>query len=429
MSVQDSQREYSAGGKNAMFILVVCTLLYMVNFMDRQLLSVVLQPMKVELGLSDEQCGLVQTAFILGVIFFSFPISFIMDRWSRKKPIAIMSILWSFFTYLTGLAASFIGLIFSRIFVGVGEAGFSSGGTAMVSGAYPTEKRGRVLGIFNMGIPLGAALGTILGGLISANYGWRTPFFFFAIPGIILGVMALFLKDYKIKESASSGKKKKGILPSFIVLMKIPTLRWHFLGLGISHVMVVTFLTWTPALIMRIQNTNEAKAGLLVGIMGIMALIGAPLGGFLSDMWHRHDPRGRTFLPGVSLAAAAVVLIGAILTRFNTLGIVLGMLYGIFNVVAVPSFGAISQDVVPVAHKGFSFGLSVFFQYLLGGAWGPYAVGMISDALGGGADGLSWAMIIATVFGVAGGCCFLMASRHYVNDVEKASRQGQLVAD
>jgi MFS family permease len=423
MAAGNNVKEYSTGGRSSNYILAICTLLYMVNFMDRQVLSAVLQPMKIELGLTDAQCGLIQTVFILGVAFFAFPVSYLIDRWSRKKPIAIMAVLWSTFTFFTGLANSFTALLIPRLLVGVGEAGFSAGGTAMVSGAYPKEKRGRVLGIFTMGVPLGAALGAIIGGLISAKLGWRMPFFFFAIPGVILGVMALFMKDYKVEESIHSEASGRGIFASVGALLKIPTLRWHFLGLGISGIMITTFMAWAPALIMRVLNVSEATAGLIVGGMGLMALIGAPLGGYLTDLWHKHDPRGRVYLPGITLAVAAVVLIAAILTDFSPFGIALGMLYGIINVMAVASFGAISQDVVPAAHKGLSFGLSVFFQYMLGGAWGPYAVGAISDALGGGAPGLSTAMIMATACGILGGACFLVASRYYTVDAEKVNKE------
>lgn len=429
MTIQEDKQAYSTGGRNATYILVVCTLLYMVNFMDRQVFSAVLQPMKIELGLTDADCGLLQTIFILGVAFFTFPFSYLMDRWSRKKPIAIMAIFWSIFTYCTGLATNFISLLIPRALVGVGEAGFSSGGTAMISGAYPKEKRGRVLGIFSIAVPLGAVIGTVFGGMISAKFGWRMPFFFFAIPGIILGIMALFMKDYKVEESAASRNSRKDIGSSFITLLKIPTLRWFWVGIGLTTIMINTFLSWMPALIMRVLNVNESTAGLLVGGMGLMALIGAPLGGWLTDLWHRHNPRGRVYLPAIAIAAAAVCLIGAILTQFGPLGIALGMLYGIFNVMAIPAFGAISQDVVPAAHKGFSFGLVVFFQYMLGGAWGPWVVGIMSDAFGGGASGLSLAIIIATTFGILGAGLIFMSCRSYVADAEKASHDKLVTAN
>ena len=165
--------EYKTGGGNALFILIVCTLLYMVNYMDRQVFAVVLQPMKTELGLTDTQCGLAQTIFILGMALCSFPVAYLVDRWSRSKTIGIMALLWSIFTFLTGLARNFTTLIIPRSLVGVGESGFTAGGVAMVSAAYPPEKRSRMLGIFTIGIPLGAALGMIVGGAISASIGWR----------------------------------------------------------------------------------------------------------------------------------------------------------------------------------------------------------------------------------------------------------------
>jgi MFS family permease len=427
MSLQNGEQEYSTGGRNSTYILVVCTLLYTVNFIDRQVFSAVMEPMKIELGLTDTQCGILQTVFILGVALFTFPASHLIDRWSRKKPIVIMSIFWSIFTYCTGIATSFISLLIPRTLVGIGEAGFSAGGTALITGSYPKEKRGRVLGIFSMAPPLGIAIGSILGGIISVKYGWRMPFLFFAIPGIILGIMAIFMKDYKVKETNTSDTRKD-IVSSFITLIKIPTLRWHFLGVGISGIMFTTFVSWTPALIMRVLNINESKAGLIFGAIGLMALIGAPLGGWVLDWWHKHDPRGRAYMPGIVLAAAAVALIAAILTGFSTLGIALGMLFGILQTMAVPAFGAISQDTAPAVHKGFSFGLTVFFQYMLGGAWAPYAIGIISDAMGGGARGLSTAMMIAISFGIVGGGCYFMAARHYISDAERASRD-KLVAD
>lgn len=174
----DKSKELQTGGWSSHYVLIVCTLLYAVNYMDRQVFSVVLQPMKVDLGLTDAQCGLASTVLILGMALFSFPIAHMVDRWSRKKSMSIMAILWSGFTFLTGLATNFIGVIIPRAFVGLGEAGFVPGGTAMVGASYSKENRGKALGIFHIAIPLGAAAGVMIGGVISAQYGWRTPFLF-----------------------------------------------------------------------------------------------------------------------------------------------------------------------------------------------------------------------------------------------------------
>lgn len=138
----DQSGQYKTGGRRAHFVLMVCTLLYIINYMDRQVFSVILQPMKIDLGLTDAQCDLASTILIFGMAFFSFPIAYLIDRWSRRKAIDLMAILWIIATFTTGLAKNFTGVLIPRFFVGLGEAGFVPAGTAMISASYPKEKRG-----------------------------------------------------------------------------------------------------------------------------------------------------------------------------------------------------------------------------------------------------------------------------------------------
>lgn len=423
---QNSSAEYKTGGWRAHYVLIVCTLLYVINYMDRQVFAVILQPMKIDLKLTDAQCGLASTVLILGMAFFSFPVSHLIDRWSRRKAIGIMAILWSGFTFATGLAKNFTGVLIPRAFVGLGEAGFVPGGTAMISASYPKERRGWAMGIFHIAIPLGAAAGVILGGLISAKMGWRAPFLFFAIPGVILGIMAFFMKDYKTADDTGT---QGGIKNFFIALrnvLRLPTMRWYYLALGIAVFMTSSVLVWLPSLMMRMLNISEATAGLLFGAIGLAAIIGAPLGGFLADFWQKKNPRGRMYIPAVAYIIGGSLLIVVILTRFSPLGIALAVLYGIAAAMAMPAIAAISQDVVPVAHKGLSMGLAIFAQYMLGGAWGPYVVGAVSDALGGGAEGLGIAVALCGAFGLLAGVLFLVAARTYPEDSQKVKDEAIL---
>ena len=420
---QGTPREHQVGGWSAHYVLIVCTLLYAINYMDRQVFSVVLQPMKIDLGLSDAECGLASTVLILGMALFSFPIAHMVDRWSRKKSMGIMAILWSGFTFVTGLAQSFITVIIPRAFVGLGEAGFVPGGTALVGASYPKEHRGRALGIFHIAIPLGAATGVMLGGVISAQYGWRTPFYYFAIPGIILGILAFFMKDYRTAEPTGTEGGIKGFFTALGNVLKLPTIKWFYPALGLTVFMSTSVLIWMPSLIMRMLSVNEAYAGMLVGGIGLAAIIGAPLGGFLSDFWRRRDPRGRMYVPAVANFAGAILIVIVIMLKFSVLGIALAVLYGIAVSMAVPAFAVVSQDIVPVAHKGLSMGLVVFAQYLFGGAWGPYVVGAVSDALGGGVQGLSWAVMLSAIVGFIGAICFVIAARSYPADAEKVKHE------
>jgi MFS family permease len=412
-------KELKPGGWSAHYVLIICTLLYAINYMDRQVFSVIIQPMKMELSLTDAQCGLASTILLLGMVLFSFPVAHMVDRWSRKKSIGIMAILWSFFTWLTGVATSFIGVIIPRAFVGLGEAGFVPGGTAMVGASYPKERKGLALGIFHIAIPLGAAAGVMLGGWISAKYGWRTPFLYFAIPGVILGILAFFMRDYKTVEDSGASTGIVGFYRALGNVFRIPTVRWFYPALGLSVLMSTSVLYWLPTLTMRVLNVNEATAGMIVGGIGLTAIIGAPLGGVLSDVWGKKSPRGRMFVPAVAFLAASVLIIIVLLTRLSTAGLIVAAFYGIAASMAVPAFATVSQEIVPVANKGLSMGLVVFAQYLLGGAWGPFLIGWISDLLGGGADGLTAAIMISTIGGFLGFICFMVASRTYPADAEK----------
>jgi MFS family permease len=425
---QNPKKEYKTGGWRAHYVLVICTLLYTINHMDRQVFSVILQPMKIELGLTDAQCGLASTVLILGMALFSFPVAHMVDRWSRRKSIGIMAMLWSAFTFLTGLATNFITVLIPRAFVGLGEAGFVPGGTAMVSASYAKENRGRALGLFYIAIPLGGAAGVMLGGVISAKFGWRTPFYYFAIPGVLLGILAFFMKDYKTVEEAGASAGVKGFFIALGSVLRVPTMKWFYPALGVSVFMSTAVGIWSPSLIMRIMNVTEASAGMLAGGIGLMAMIGAPLGGWLSDAWRKKNPRGAMYVPALAFLIAGVLIIVVILTKFSPLGIALAAVYGITSSMTMPAVAVISLDIVPVAHKGLSVGLAVFAQYLFGGAWGPLLIGWISDQLGGGAEGLSVALMLSAVMGILGGIFFLIAARTYPADAAKV-RQETVLAE
>ena len=413
-------KEYKIGGWSAHYILIICSLLYMVNYMDRQVLSAVLEPMKIDLGLSDTQAGSLQTIFLLSIAFFSLPVAYLVDRWSRRKAVALMAIFWSAFTYITGLGRNFIGVLVPRALVGVGESGFSAGGTAMLTAVYPPESRGRVMGVFNLVIPVGAALGVILGGYLSKNHGgWRTPFFVFAVPGIILGILAFFMRDYKTVDHLDERGEKIGFVSSALSLFKIPSLKYMYIGYGVRNIMNFSMLVWLSAFFMRSREIAEDKAGMLAGLIMMMAIVGAILGGALSDIWQKRNRKARMLLAMTGDGLAAIVLIAALLLDVRGPGYVLGVIWGMMVMVGTPALNAVSQDVVMPALKGTSWGMAVFCMYVFGGGWAPIVVGAISDALGGGAAGLKTALIIVAFSGIVAAFLLWLGSRHYPADMDR----------
>jgi MFS family permease len=418
--------QFQVGGSKSTFVLIICSLLYAINYMDRQVMAVVLQPMKIDLGLSDLQMGVINSMFYLGVILFCLPIAHFIDVWSRKKLIGLMAIGWSAFTLATGFAGSYIHLLFARLGVGIGESGFTAGGTALISASYPPEKRAFKLGIFNMFITLGIVLGFIGGGYISANLGgWRMPFYYFAVPGIILGILAFFMQDYTVTKEDGSAHVHDSFVNNFKALLKVPTLRWLYLGAAMFAMVVFSAMTWLPALLMRSYQIKEDKAGLIAGIVGIMGLIGAPLGGLLADKWQKKRSGGR-----MRLAAVAILISGIafMLTMTATTDLanknlmifafIMLLIYGVVSGMSYPAMSATTQDVVTVNLKGLSSGTS-FLALVLGGVFGPVLVGGISKAFGEGYQGLSYALYVTSAFGFLAFMFWWKAASHIDADMKK----------
>jgi len=392
----------------------------MINYVDRQVLSITVEYMRLDLGLTDTQIGIIQTTFFMSMAVFAFPAAYLADRWSRKKAIAIMGLVWSAFTFITGLGRGFWGVIVPRSLVGVGEAGFTSGGIPMIAAAFSSKVRARAMGVFNMAMPIGGAIGVVLGGYIAKTYGWRMAFFVFAIPGVILSLLALLMKDYSAEDCKNESDRKISFFTTIITLFKIPTLRWIYVGYAMQNITLFSFLTWGPAFIMRTQKIDSTQAGLVIGLISIMAIFGAVIGGFLADFWQKRNERGRMLTAAFGLLASSIVLIISMYFDLKGIGLVFGVLWGILVVIPIPAITAVTQDVAPPSARSASWGMNAFCCYVLGGAWAPLLVGAISDGLGGGGYGLKIGLLISSIGGFAGAMLYGISSKSYSADLKKA---------
>jgi MFS family permease len=423
MKIKESP-SFKIGGPRATYVLVICCLLYAIQYADWQVMSVVLEPMKLALGLSDGQAGLVGSVYFIGIILCSLPAAHLVDRWSRSKTIGVMAFVWSAFTLVTGTAAGLNALIISRFGVGAGAAGFPPGATALVSASYPEEKRAKVLGIFNSFITIGIIFGVIVGGYLSAHHGgWRTPFYIFAIPGIVLGILAFFMQDYRLQKEDGSDFVHDSLGRNLKTLAQIPTLRWLYVGLGMYAVLQISVGTWFPALLMRAYPIKEDVAGLVMGVVTIFGIAGPLLGGVLADRWQRKRPGGRMRLASLSIAVASIfallILLAAVDITNKPLMIFCAVMMPLHSIsvgMAFPAVAATTQDVVPPKLRGLSWGVALVALFVLGGAWGPLLVGAISDGLGGGYQGLALGLAIAALFGFVASWLWFMSERHVERD-------------
>ena len=179
------------------YIFVLLFLLYMFDYVDRMVITSLFPFLKADWGLTDTQCGMLVSAVYWSIVLFTFPVSILVDRWSRRKTIGLMALVWSVATGLGAFSLNFKHLFYARSVIGVGEAGYAPGGSAMISALYPVEKRSWMMGLWNASIPLGSAIGVAVGGIIATHWGWRHALGIVAIPGLFIAILFFFVKDYK----------------------------------------------------------------------------------------------------------------------------------------------------------------------------------------------------------------------------------------
>jgi MFS family permease len=403
---------------HARLILVLLFLLYMFNYIDRLVVSSLFPFLKAEWGLSDTQCGMMVSTVYWSILLFTLPCSILVDRWSRKKTIAIMSLLWSLATAACALTRNYGQLFAARTTIGIGEAGFAPGGTSMISAIFPEEKRGRILGLWNASIPLGSALGLILGGFIADRYGWRHAFGIVAIPGLIISLSFFFVRDYKTIELVqttkdNAGKVRMGFKETVLQFTRPKSLIFNNLAFAANVFVTTAMLTWFPTYFMRTEGLSMTKAGTKAGAIMFLAILGAPLGGYLSDLWRRKNLNARMLFPACSSMLSAVVYFIALVMLKGPAQYIVLLLAGITISAFIPASVSVTQDVVHPGLRATSLSTNVIIQHLLGSSLGPIFVGFMSDRVG-----LTRALSFLPAFMLLAGILYIIGSFFYRKDIE-----------
>ena len=286
---------FSKGYSNYVFMLLF--LLYMFDYIDRMVVTSMFTSIERDWGITHTQSGMLVSAVYWAIVLLTFPVSILVDRWSRTKTIGIMAIMWSLATALCALTGNFVQLFMARLLIGVGEAGYAPGGSAMISGLYPIDKRARMMGLWNASIPLGSAIGVLLGGIIAVKLGWKHAFGIVAIPGLIVAILFLFVKDYKTvdlsfidKNSKKVKMEKKDMVKEFI---SKPSVLFTYFGIAAVVFVTTSMLTWLPTYFEKMRHIPQEKAGQMASSVMVLALVGAPLGGYLTDLWRKTRANAR----------------------------------------------------------------------------------------------------------------------------------------
>ncbi len=406
------------------YIFTLLFLLYLFDYVDRMVITALFPFIKADWGLTDTQCGMLVSAVYWSIVLFTFPVSILVDRWSRKKTIGLMALVWGIATGLGAFTKSFRQLFIVRTLIGVGEAGYAPGGSALISALYPHEKRSWRMGLWNASIPLGSALGVAIGGIIASTLGWRYALGIVAIPGLIVAILFFFIKDYKTvglvkspsKQEKSESRKKIKMTTGdmFKEFFDKPSLLFTYFGMTGVVFTTTSLLTWLPTYFHRVQGLAEGPAGLKSSAVMLFAIIGAPLGGYLADKWQKKRANARLMLPTISSLLSAIILFLAFSVFNGQIQYLLLLSLGVSITAFIAAAGAVTQDVVHAGLRAVSYAIAVMIQNLLGASLGPIVMGAISDAtdIQTAFYFLPFALIIASIL-------FFLGSLYYTKDLLK----------
>jgi MFS family permease len=409
---------FSKGYSNYVFILLF--LLYLFDYADRMVVSSMFTSIQADWNITDTQCGWLVSVIYLAIGLLTFPVSVMVDRWSRTKTIGIMAIVWSIATAACALTGNYVQLFMARIFIGFGEAGYAPGGSAMISGMYPLEKRSKMMGLWNASIPLGSAIGVTMGGIIAQTLGWKHAFGIVAVPGLIIAILFLFVKDYKTVDLSFVNKsnnkikmEKKDMIREFITK---PSVIFTYFGMAAVVFVTTAMIVWLPKFFEIEHGLDRKTAGTLAGAVMVLALIGAPFGGFLIDKWRKTQPLARLLFPAISTFISAILLFIAFFLLQGTGQIIVLFMFGVIIMTFIAGAAAVTQDVIHPGLRATSYAIAVVVQNLLGSFTAPIIVAKISSQ-----SGIKTAMTILPFSLLIGAILFFIGSRFYLGDMEKVA--------
>ena len=410
------------------YVLAVLTLVYTFNHIDRQILVILLEPIKADLNLSDTQLGLLSgLAFAAFYATLGIPIAALADRGNRRSIIAISLAVWSGMTALSGLAQNYWQLMAARMGVGVGEAGGTPPATSIISDLYAPHERAMALGIYTMGIGLGILAGFIIGGLVYEALGWRAAFFIAGIPGLLLALLVRFTLKEPVR-GAIEARREDGEAPSILQTLTFIGGQTSFLfllaGCCLICISANAFLVFTSSHLQRTYGVGPGEVSMPLGLLiGGVGGIGAIIVGRLCDRMSVHDLKWRPW---------TIAICAAIALPFAWMFLQADTIYMAYAWNIVPSFiGLIyasvaytaSQELVGLRMRSFASAFMLFCLTLIGIGGGPTFAGWLSThfAASGAETPLKSALEFILVLNALSIVFLILSGRTYTRDAQRAA--------
>lgn len=408
-------------------LLIVSTL----NYLDRQVVNILAEPIKQELNLSDTQIGLLTgLAFALFYTFLGLPIARLADnqKSSRVTIIAVSLALWSGLTVVCGLAQNFAQLLLARVGVGVGEAGCAPAAHSLITDMVAPEKHASAMAFYGIGIPVGGLLGMVMGGVLADLYGWRSAFLVLGLPGLLFAILLIFtLKEPRKVFAAEALRSNAPPAPSMSfreALAEVMGSRaFVLITVAASFVAFLSYgkTVWQAILFIRTHDLSPGQVGIWLGVsVGVAGSIGMFLGGFFADRLGARNPRRILAAPIIGLLLGAPLLMAGYMHQDWRIALLLIFLPSMANTLFYgPTFSCAQRLVSPPA-RAMATAIILFTINLIGLGLGPLFFGMLSDAFQpiAGDQSVRWVLTGAATLGVVPALFFWLASRHLARELK-----------
>ena len=401
--MKSASEQVVRGSRYALALLLAVNLL---NYIDRQVLYAVFPLVKADLNLSDTGLGILGSAFMLSYMLTAPLFGRIGDRVNRAHLAAGSLVAWSLATMLSGMSSSYRMLLSARTLVGVGEAGFGTVSPGLLSDYVPKEQRGRMLSLFFLAIPVGSALGYILGGVLGQAFGWQRAFLIVGLPGLLLALPLYFLNDPRRSGSEAGLTAPEPIMPELGRFLGNRTYVHATLSMAAMTFALGGLAQWAPSFLQRMFDLDVARGNTIFGVITVVSgIIGTLAGGWLGDRLQRRSAAGYLYISAIGFILGAPLLVVALTTGNLTVCLAAIFAAELFLFFSTGPLNTVLINVVPPGFRAMGFALSIFAIHALGDAISPAIIGVMSDRWGLSRALLitPMAILIAAVIALRGG--------------------------
>jgi MFS transporter, Spinster family, sphingosine-1-phosphate transporter len=388
----------------------------MLNYIDRQVLFAVFPLIKVDLSLSDTALGFLGSAFMLSYLLLAPLFGWLGDHWSRTRLASGGLVVWSLATALSGLAPGYRTLLAARATVGVGEASFGTVSPGLVADYFPKEHRGRILSWFYVAIPVGSALGYLLGGVLGQRYGWHDAFLLVGLPGLLLAIPIALLRTTPRGGDAPHTGKGKSVSGGYADLFRNRSFVCNTLAMAAMTFAIGGLAQWIPSFLNRAHSLDVAKGNTLFGATTVLAgILGTLAGGWLGDRWQKKSGKGYLLISGWGFLIGTPFAVWAILAPDLTSCMSAIFAAEFFLFLNTGPLNTVIINVTNPAVRAMAFAVNIFFIHALGDAVSPSILGWLSDQWG-----LRQALLITPGAMVLAGLFCFICGRFVVKDMAQA---------